>query len=142
MKVGYGMGIGAMLVAVLTLSGCGGSKAVVGYAGKANGQPVFCLAKKADCAQPGASVPALEVDAVDPDGQLARVMWRIEAPNGGDLDAYDKIAYGTAPIGWTVTAPAQALRSGEHYRVNSQFYFSITANGLILTENHDVPARS
>lgn len=120
----------------LVLSGCGGSDTFISFGGKAGGQPVFCVSEKPNCADPGGSLRALQVDQVDEDGREVAVMWRIEGPGGwGSAYTLDKITYGAAPVGWTIKAPARQLVAGEHYRVNNEFYFSVTSNGLVLAES-------
>ena len=120
----------------LALSACGGSDTFVSFGGKAGGQPVFCVSEQPNCADPGASLRALQVDRLDEDGRGVEVMWRIEGPGGwGSAYRLDKIAYGATPVGWTVKTPARQLVAGEHYRVNKQFYFSVTNNGLVLVES-------
>ncbi|ESQ82803.1 hypothetical protein [Asticcacaulis benevestitus] len=125
----------ATLSTLSLISGCGGSETHVSFGGKANGQPVFCISAKPNCAAPGAPLRNLQVEQVDEAGKLVRVMWRIDAPAGwGGFNESDRIIYGVLPVGWTTKTPPTGLTYGQHYRVNKQYGFSITANGLIMQE--------
>lgn len=123
----------------LTLAGCGWSETHLSYGGKENGQPVFCVSSQPNCASPGAPLRSLQVDQIDESGRVLKTLWHVKAPPGwSSTGEVSKVIYGTAPEGWTVERPATGLTSGEHYSVNGQFYFSVTANGLILTEGKPV----
>lgn len=127
---------GVMTIACLALAGCGWSETFVSFGGKAGGQPVFCVSSKPNCARPGTALRALEVDEIDADGRTIRAMWKIGSlSKSGSAYSVDKIAYGTAPVGWATKTAAVALEPGRHYAVNKQFYFSITNNGLVAVDD-------
>lgn len=124
----------AALGILLSLAACGDSDTYVSFGGRAGGQPAFCISAKANCAAPGSSLSALKVEEIGPDRKVQQVMWNVEASNAA-VREQRQITYGVVPTGWNIRTPALQLQPLHHYRVNGQFYFSITPNGLVLTES-------
>jgi len=120
-------------VGTLLLSGCGGSDTFISFGGKSGGQPAFCISQKANCAKPGAYISSLIVEEVDQEGRGGQTVWWVDSPNSAQNKQYT-IVYGAIPIGWIQKIPAQQLVAGRHYAVNKAYYFSITQNGLIISE--------
>ena len=132
--------IGA-LASLLFLTGCGDSDTYVSFGGKAAGQPVFCISARPNCAAPGASISTLVVDEIDEAGNNVQTMWQVNSTNNL-LNTQYNIVYGSLPLGWAQAVPARQLVAGHHYRVNNQYYFSLTANGLIFSENGAAQSKS
>lgn len=120
-----------LLCVVILVSGCRGDKTYISFGGKEAGQPVFCISAKPNCAKPTAPLRKLVVELLDENGKPVRTVWATEAPNNWRGYKTDKITYGRAPVGWITRSRAEALKAGETYRVNGQYHFTITANGLI-----------
>jgi len=127
------VGIAVSLCASSSLFACGDSDTYISFGGRANGEPVFCISEKANCAAPGGTLNALTVEELDDAGKVVNVTWAIK-PSKSAFLLQREVAYGVLPVGWqTATAP-RALTPGRHYRVNEQYYFTIAGNGLVISE--------
>lgn len=121
------------LASLIPLAGCGESATFISFGGKAAGQPVFCISEQPNCAAPGASLSSFIVDEIDDTGRKIQTMWEVH-PVNTLLEKQYSIEYGLPPLGWKQIISGGQLVAGHHYRVNNQYFFSITPNGLIIQE--------